>query len=108
MRSIGTPPGSTMWLHPCSAEDKSPSIVETDRDAVRTAIRTCVGIDFHHPRVARIKNTLHMSEILVSADLYQDIKDREDVVLVSGPEEMAFDANGFLRKDIWGQEVADP
>ena len=100
------------WLNNVAASMLSrgqiPIYVETDRDAVRTAIRTCVGIDFHHPRVARIKNTLHMSEILVSADLYQDIKDREDVVLVSGPEEMAFDANGFLRKDIWGQEVADP
>lgn len=100
------------WLNNVTASMLSrgqiPTYVETDRDAVLTAIRTCVETDFDHPRVARIKNTLHISEILVSEALYQDIKDREDVVLLSGPEEMLFDTDGFLRKDIWGQEVSDP
>lgn len=100
------------WLNDVAASMLSrgqiPIYVETDRDAVRTAIRTCVETDFAHPRVARIKNTLHMSEILVSEALYQDIRDREDVALLSGPEEMPFDADGFLRKDIWGQKSSDP
>lgn len=100
------------WLNNVTASMLSrgqiPTYVENDRDAVLTAIRTCVETDFDHPRVARIKNTLHMSEILVSEALYQDIEDREDVVLLSGPKEMRFDDHGFLRKDIWGQEVSDP
>lgn len=100
------------WLNNVTASMLSrgqiPTYVETDRDAVRTAIRTCVETDFHRPRVARIKNTLHMSEILVSEALYQDIRDRPDVCLLSGPEEMPFDDEGFLRKDIWGKEESDP
>ena len=100
------------WLNNVTASMLSrgqiPTYVETDRDAILTAIRTCVETDFARPRVARIKNTLHMSEILVSEALYQDIKDRADVVLLSGPEEMPFDEEGFLRKDVWGQEVSAP
>lgn len=100
------------WLNNVTASMLSrgqiPTYVETDREAVRTAIRTCVETDFDRPRVARIKNTLHMWEILVSEALYQDIKGRGDVVLLSGPEEMPFDADGFLRKDIWDQTRPEP
>lgn len=93
------------WLNNVAASMVSrgqiPTYLETDRDVLLAAIRTCVETDFRRPRVARIKNTLHMSEILVSEALYEDIRDREDVELVSGPEEMAFDGQGFLFKEIW-------
>ena len=80
-----------------------PTYVETDFDALRSAIRTCVEVDFSRPKVARIKNTLHMSEILVSEALYESIKDRNDISVVSGPEAMEFDEAGFLKRNIWGE-----
>ena len=96
------------WLNNVTASMLSrgqiPTYVETDREAVRTAIRTCVETDFDRPRVARIKNTLHMWEILVSEALYQDIKGRGDVVLLSGPEEMPFDADGFFTQGYLGSD----
>ena len=80
-----------------------PTYMETDHDAILAAIRTCVETDFLKPRVARIKNTLQMTEILVSEALYEDIRDRNDVELISGPEEMPFDPKGFLLKDTWNR-----
>jgi len=73
-----------------------PLYENTDRDALLLAIRTCDAIDFAHPRVARIRNTLCLQQIQVSEALYDDIKDRPDVVYVSGPDDIAFDAQGFM------------
>ncbi len=93
------------WLNDVAASMMSrgqiPVYAETDTDAVRMAVRTCVETDFAAPRAARIKNTLCLSEILVSKAIYEEIKDREDVELISGPEEMPADLEGNLKKDIW-------
>lgn len=93
------------WVNNVTASMMSrgqiPTYVETDLDAVRSAIRTCVEIDFSRPKIARIRNTLSMSEILVSEALYESIRDREDVIVVSGPEAMEFDEDGSLKRDIW-------
>ena len=93
------------WLNNVTASMMSrgqiPTYVETDYDAIVTAIRTCVETDFHRPKVVRIKNTLCMSEIMVSEAIYDEIKDRDDVKLIAGPENMPFDADGFLEKGIW-------
>ena len=95
------------WINNVTASMMSrgqiPTYVETDFDALRSAIRTCVEVDFSRPKVARIKNTLHMSEILVSEALYESIKDRNDISVVSGPEAMEFDEAGFLKRNIWGE-----
>ena len=92
------------WLNNVTASMMSrgqiPTYMETDRDAILAAIRTSVETDFLRPRGARIRNTLHMSEILVSEALYEDIRHREDVELLSGPEEMLFDGQGFLEKNV--------
>ncbi len=73
-----------------------PMYMNTDQEAIRLGIRSCTAADFSHIRVARIKNTLELNEILVSPALYKTIKDRADVELLQEAREMAFDEEGFL------------
>lgn len=78
-----------------------PMYANTDREALLLAIRTCTNIDFNNAKVARIKNTLCMGEVQVSEALYETIKDRSDIEVICGPEEIAFDSEGFMLDDIW-------
>lgn len=73
-----------------------PLYMNNDKEALMLAINTCNGIDFKDVTVARIKNTLSMNEIEVSETLYNQIKDRDDIVLVKGPHDMCFDEQDNL------------
>ncbi|MTJ83207.1 MAG: DUF2088 domain-containing protein [Telmatospirillum sp.] len=73
-----------------------PVYVNTDREALQFAIKTCDNIDSSRPRVVRIKNTLCMTEIEVSVPLYEEIKDLDGIELVKGPHDIAFDPQGFM------------
>lgn len=73
-----------------------PMYVETDREAIRICIRTCLGIDYTQAKMARILDTLHMNEIAVSLPYWETVKDRDDVELLSEPYELQFDEQGFL------------
>ena len=75
---------------------KAPMYADNDQEAIKFAIGTCPSIDFRKVKLARIKNTLAMSEILVSESLYEMIKDRDDVEYISGPEPMKFDAESNI------------
>ena len=91
---------SAMWTNVATATmlngGKIPIYVETDKEAIQLALKTCNGIDYDHPRVARIKNTLEMEEIEVSEAFLDEIKDNPEVEVLSEPHEMHFDAEGFL------------
>ena len=73
-----------------------PMYMNNDRDAIRLAIRTCTGIDARNVRMARIRNTMDLNDILVSPSLYAELKSRKDVELISGMQDMKFDADGFM------------
>ena len=77
-----------------------PLYANTAQDAIRLAIRTCPRTNYRKAKIARVKNTLSMDVIQVSEALYDEIKDRDDVELISGPKEMVFDDVGNL-SDIW-------
>ena len=67
-----------------------------DRSAISLAIRCCSGIDRSKIKIARIKNSLRMHEIMVSEALYHEIKGRGDVRRIGEPFELLFDAQGNL------------
>ena len=48
---------------------KIPVIADTEEEAIRAALQTCIGIDINNPRIVKIKDTLHLSEIEVSENL---------------------------------------
>jgi len=73
-----------------------PMYCETDRDALMLAIRTCNGIDLKNPRVVRIKDTLHMEHIEVSEAYYAQCLVHPEIEILSEPQELEFDADGFM------------
>jgi hypothetical protein len=75
---------------------KIPLYMNNDKEALLFAIRTCNGIDFNNARIVRIKNTLEMEEIEVSEAYCDELKDRQDVEILSGFYEMEFDCDGRM------------
>lgn len=73
-----------------------PLVAETERDAVRAALKTCGAGDLSAVRVVRIKNSLHLDEIYISAALVPEAATNPDVDLLGAPQEMAFDAAGNI------------
>ena len=54
---------------------KIPVIADTEEEAIRAALQTCIGIDIHNPRIVKIKDTLHLSEIEVSENMLSQCSD---------------------------------
>ncbi|MGB4589381.1 MAG: lactate racemase domain-containing protein [Clostridiaceae bacterium] len=75
---------------------KLPMYMNSDKDAIKVCIRTCNGIDFSKVKIVRIGNTAEMEDILVSESYIEELKDREDIEILSEPFEMEFDEEGYL------------
>jgi hypothetical protein len=73
-----------------------PTVLESDYDAIRAAIKTCNARDLSQARVIRIKNTLHLGDIMISESLLEQAKTTPGVEITGVPEELAFDAAGNL------------
>ncbi len=76
---------------------KIPMYQNTDREAILLAIRSSIRADYKNPRIARIRDTLSLSEIEISEALLMDVKDRSDVEILSGPCTWEFDGEGYMR-----------
>lgn len=81
----------------CIHGGKIPMYQNNDLEALRLAIRTCRGIDPGAVRIARIRDTLSLTELEVSEALLISIKDREDIEILSDPYELVFDEDGFMK-----------
>ena len=75
---------------------KIPMYQNNDLDALKVAIRTCCRADFSNARIARIRDTLSLSEIEISEALLPDVAERDDVEILTGPYEPVFDEDGFM------------
>lgn len=69
---------------------KMPLVMNTDFDAIRAAIQTCNSLDLTSPRLVRILDTLHLSRMMISEALLEEVKSSLDVVSIEGPVEMTF------------------
>jgi len=90
----------TSWINVVTATmlngAKIPMYAETDLEALKIAIRTCNGIDFSNAKIVHIKDTLHMEYIEVSEAYLEELKNNPEVEILSEPEEMKFDEQGFM------------
>lgn len=75
---------------------KIPMYQNSDYDAIRTAIRTCTKIDYAKARVVRILDTLSLNEFEVSESMLTELRDREDIDIISEPYGLQFDSNGNM------------
>ena len=73
-----------------------------DKEAIQACIRTAHQIDREHVRIVRIKNTLHIGEIMLSEAYYEDVKNGKypGVTALDEPQELEFDEQGALLTQI--------
>jgi hypothetical protein len=75
---------------------KLPCIMDTDKEAVQLALRTCLGIDKENPRIIRIPDSLHTETILISEAMRKEAENNKRLEILSEPEDWPFDKNGNL------------
>lgn len=73
-----------------------PLIRETDREVVDTALRTCGHINAGTLRLLRIRDTLHIGEILVSDALLKEKEGDGNIELMQSGIPLSFDDAGNL------------
>jgi hypothetical protein len=73
-----------------------PCILDTDREAVQLALRTCVGHDKERPRIVRIADSLHTETIWVSEAMGEEAASHPRLEILSGPEDWPFNKEGNL------------
>ncbi len=75
---------------------KIPMTLETEQEAVSSALRTCGVIDEKLVRLVWIKNTLELEDIYVSEGFLPEVRENSSLEIVSGPLDMSFDDDGNL------------
>lgn len=92
---------SVVWTNVLTSNEiqgcKVPLYANCDRDAIKIAARTCMGVQPERLKMARIHNTLEMETIEVSEALYEEIRDNPEVELMEGPYSWQFDENGNFK-----------
>lgn len=81
----------------CSAA-RIPMVFSTDEDAIRAAIVTCNSLDLRSVRFVRIKDTLHLTELMVSESLLGEARKQDDVVAIEGPFDLTFNEVGAIKE----------
>jgi hypothetical protein len=75
---------------------KIPATFDTDREAIEAALDAIGLTPPERARVIRIKNTLVLGEVEVSAAFLPEIEKREDLTVVGDARQFGFDAAGTL------------
>lgn len=75
---------------------KIPLIMNSDREAIAVALKTCNRITPKSVRIARIKNTLELHRIWVSEGLIEEVKHNPNQSVMGESSPMRFDAAGKL------------
>lgn len=80
--------------HPSAAA--IPAFYDTDREVIENALPTTGLAEPENTKVVHIPDTLTLGEVLVSEAYRSEVESRDDLELLSGPDAMAFDADGNL------------
>ncbi len=76
-----------------------PLTLDCDLDAIRAAVKTSNALDLGQVRLVRIKNTLQLSEIMISESLLAEARTFENITILSDPFDLQFDDQGNLRRE---------
>ncbi|MFD2114879.1 lactate racemase domain-containing protein [Paenibacillus yanchengensis] len=80
------------------APTKQATTLANDMDAIKAAVKTCNILDYSTCKLARIRDTLHLGTIEISAALIEEAKQIEKIEIIEGPYEWDFDEEGYLLK----------
>lgn len=86
------------WASAFHERSKIAVPMETEQRAILAALRSCWDVPGERARVARIRNTLEITELFVSEALLSELDTDHPVEIVSGPWEMEFSPEGDLVK----------
>ncbi|WP_252198417.1 lactate racemase domain-containing protein [Clostridium sp. MCC353] len=75
---------------------KIPMMLDSDRDVIACAVKTCTEIDFDAPSIIRIPNSLDIQEMEVSEAVLKKIGGSSNIRILSGPSPFQFDLDGNL------------
>jgi hypothetical protein len=78
------------------ASVKIPMVMNTDIQAIRAAIKTCLDVDYDKIRMIRIKNTLKVDDMYISEHLLDEARANPLIEILEEPRPMEFDENGNL------------
>ena len=73
-----------------------PMVFPTEKEAFNTCLGVLGNLPTIKPRIIIIKNTLKLDEILVSEPIWEEIKDRKNILPLGNWEELKFDKKGNL------------
>jgi hypothetical protein len=73
-----------------------PMTLPDDRAALKAALRSLGGAPPQDARIIRIHNTLHLSELLVSENIYEEISPSPLLQTTGPPQEITFSPEGNL------------
>jgi len=74
-----------------------PLIADTDKKALDIALKTIWNLPGEKPRIIIVKNTLKLDEIHVSEAIWEDIKDKENILSKGNWEYLKFNTQGNLK-----------
>lgn len=75
---------------------KIPMVLETDKMALQTALKTLTGVEKDRIRIVYLKNTLSLDTILISEAMLEEARLREDIEILEEPHPLHFDENDAL------------
>jgi hypothetical protein len=79
---------------------RMPMVLDTDRDVILAALKTCNARDLARARVVRIKDTLHLGEIAVSEAMLPEATANAAIAVLSDPTDLRFDGAGNLQGSV--------
>lgn len=77
-------------------EMKIPMVMDTDKLAIQTALKTCIEIDHKNPRVVHIHNTMDMAQIDISKAMLEEAGQNSRIEIMGKPAPMAFNEQDNL------------
>ncbi len=79
-------------------------MMDSDKLAIQAALKTCNVIDLSKVRMARIANSLHITELFISEPMLKDAKEHAGIEILSDAQPWVFDGNGDLADiGLWHQ-----
>ncbi|KPV57813.1 hypothetical protein QJ48_20080 [Paenibacillus sp. A3] len=78
------------------APTKIATTLENDLYAIKAAVKTCNILDYTQCRLVRIRDTLHLGEIEISANLLEEAKLHPDIEILTDPYDLSFNSEGNL------------
>ena len=74
-----------------------PIILDNDEEVLKTAVASCLDINYENPRIILIKNSLEIEDILISEVMIEEAQGVPQLAVEGEPFSLLFDGEGNLK-----------